>query len=608
MPDSLLAKGGSQKVNEFLARLIAAFMDCREALRTGTNLENTPTASKLCLDQYTKIFGSTRIPTTGGVDNIHIKDVKQSLETFKIVITHKNKFYQLDLSNTVSSSIDASEGGEPSLQQQRLDTIKSALEIIEANSSSSDNEHQQHEHGVEGTQSTRPLGILTSLSRDDWAQVYPLLNSEALEAIDEAQFVLCLDSVKDEHRIQLFLDDNSHQQVLGKHILHADNENIGNRWFDKTLQLIVVVDDRVERLLGAGINYEHTLAEATPIAKIIEYTFEKVTSSMLSEQEISRKSALTRAELINPLTQANAIPTPKSVPLSSSGHSTIKQLSMFDASDCANLDVKLHEAKQHYDISTSHLDLEVLNFTHYGKRAIKSWKFSPDSWIQVALSLAYYNLHGRFGPSYESVSLRKFAYGRTETMRSLTQEVAQFCMHPNYDRLRQAITAHNYLARAASNGQGLDRVLLGYKLAFNEVLSGQWKWGLRLDFDDASQSSQDLSNTTFDGTNIFSDNDIRVTKNLMNNKLIQRSKRFVLSTSQVHSIYPKTFLTYGPLVPEGYGCCYNPTDDQIVVAITADTSNPSIDCSPTKYKAVLEESLLQMQDMLNQNYISNSKL
>jgi len=51
---------------------------------------------------------------------------------------------------------------------------------------------------------------------------------------------------------------------------------------------------------------------------------------------------------------------------------------------------------------------------------------SPDAYIQLALQLAYYRDAGRFVLTYEASMTRLFLHGRTETVRSLTQESCNF--------------------------------------------------------------------------------------------------------------------------------------------------------------------------------------
>ena len=64
-------------------------------------------------------------------------------------------------------------------------------------------------------------------------------------------------------------------------------------------------------------------------------------------------------------------------------------------------------------------------------------------------------------------------------------------------------------------------------------------------------------------------------------------------------------MCYGPLTPDGYGCCYNPRADSIVIGCSALNSSPETDSST--FKAALEESFLDMQKAL-QDSTMTSKL
>jgi len=90
----------------------------------------------------------------------------------------------------------------------------------------------------------RPLGMMTTAPRDNWANAYQILlktdpkNREYMEKLTGALFLLCLD----QHM-------PSNLEETGKVLLHADGRN---RWFDKSIQLIVCQNGK------AGINMEHS--------------------------------------------------------------------------------------------------------------------------------------------------------------------------------------------------------------------------------------------------------------------------------------------------------------------------------------------------------------
>lgn len=56
-----------------------------------------------------------------------------------------------------------------------------------------------------------------------------------------------------------------------------------------------------------------------------------------------------------------------------------------------------------------------------------------------------------------------------------------------------------------------------------------------------------------------------------------------------------TFMCYGPVVPDGYGVCYNPRPNNMIVCISAFKETPA---TQSDYFAnTLEGSLLQMQEL-----------
>ena len=75
------------------------------------------------------------------------------------------------------------------------------------------------------------------------------------------------------------------------------------------------------------------------------------------------------------------------------------------------------------------LQLRVLVHDKVGKGFIKKCKISPDGFIQAALQLAYYRDSGGHLPlTYEASMTRLYLHGRTETVRSLTDESRAFVL------------------------------------------------------------------------------------------------------------------------------------------------------------------------------------
>ena len=58
-------------------------------------------------------------------------------------------------------------------------------------------------------------------------------------------------------------------------------------------------------------------------------------------------------------------------------------------------------------------------------------------------------------------------------------------------------------------------------------------------------------------------------------------------------------MCYGPLVPDGYGCCYNPRAQTIVFGTSAFNSSP--ETHSTKFRTALELSLNEMKSVLEKD-------
>jgi Choline/Carnitine o-acyltransferase len=57
---------------------------------------------------------------------------------------------------------------------------------------------------------------------------------------------------------------------------------------------------------------------------------------------------------------------------------------------------------------------------------MKAHKVSPDAWAQLIQQLAFFKMHGRLAATYENAQTRRFRGGRTEVVRSLSSEAAEW--------------------------------------------------------------------------------------------------------------------------------------------------------------------------------------
>lgn len=201
----------------------------------------------------------------------------------------------------------------------------------------------------------------------------------------------------------------------------------------------------------------------------------------------------------------------------------------------------INHAKEQYLETTRDLQVVSYAFTAFGKAAIKLRKLHPDTFVQLAMQLAYYRIHKEPGSCYETATTRKFFHGRTETMRPCTLEAVEWCnamLDPtsNINAKRKAMLLafdkHNKLMAEAQDAKGFDRHLLGLYLIAKE---------------------EGLPNL-----------------DLYNDPLYTKSGgggNFVLSSSLVG--YTTVLGAVAPMVQHGYGVFYRIRDDRLVFSVSA---------------------------------------
>lgn len=228
----------------------------------------------------------------------------------------------------------------------------------------------------------------------------------------------------------------------------------------------------------------------------------------------------------------------------------------------------IDSAMIHYRKNSEDVAATVSYFTDFGKAILRDHRFHPEAFVQVAIQLAYYRMHGKPAPTYVSATTRRYYHGRTETCRSCFPENVDFAKavidgsaSPSdlYKLLKRAIDKFQEMMDDAMKNEGCDRHFLGLYLIAQE---------------------QGLELPAIFGDPAFS--------------RAGGGGNYVLSTSC--SGYWSIAGGVPPMVEHGYGCFYGIEDNQITFTITSYNHCPDTDCNA--YFNNIKLSLKNMQHIL----------
>eukprot|EP00039_Didymoeca_costata_P009244 m.122053 g.122053 ORF g.122053 m.122053 type:complete len:658 (-) comp14415_c0_seq3:2294-4267(-) len=349
------------------------------------------------------------------------------------------------------------------------------------------------------------VGILGSQERNWWAAERAELeahheNRALLDTIDNALFLVVLDDVDPQ--------DISQQMAWG---LHGSGTS---RWWDKNFSVIASKSGKI------ALNFEHAPYDGSTVARLLEDCWHEASGLPLPAGRPSLQELGLDIGSIKPDTTKHQFyisPRTKSA---------------------------VEHANKKYSSFTDVTKVHVLEFNHFGKNTLKSWKMSPDGVIQAAFQLAYARLHGQDAVSvYESCSTKRYLRGRTEAIRPVSLESRQFvtmadsCPKDKSRSLLEASAArHRVLASEASQGLGVDRHLFA-------LLS----------------IATDLGIT--DKIELFQD------------PIWTRFNTSILSTSNVNGGSIHAF-GFGAVCPQGYGLGYCVKDDALRITVSNFVGEP----------------------------------
>ncbi|KAJ5135641.1 uncharacterized protein N7515_004919 [Penicillium bovifimosum] len=394
----------------------------------------------LCMYQYSRLFGTARLPTDNGCV------ISQDPSAKHMVVMCRGQFYWFDVLDDNSDLIMSEKDISLNLQVIVEDAAQTPIH-----------------HAAKGA-----LGVLSTENRKVWSGLRDIMtqdarsnNAECLNIVDTALFVLCLDETEPTTTSELCANMlcGTSEVVRGVQV-----GTCTNRWYDK-LQIIVC------RNGSAGINFEHTGVDGHTVLRFAS--------------DVYTDTILRFAKTINgqsPSLWATSSPDPSKRDPSSFGNvSTTPRKLEWDMTP--ELNIALRFAESHLSDLLYQHEFQVLDFEGYGKNFITSMGFSPDAFIQMAFQAAYYGLYGRVENTYEPAMTKMFLHGRTEAIRTVTPECLDFvtafwgenAAEQKVDALRTACQKHTAATKECSKGQGPDRHLYAlyclWQRSFDESLS-----------------------------------------------------------------------------------------------------------------------------------------
>ncbi|XP_056285212.1 carnitine O-palmitoyltransferase 1, liver isoform-like isoform X2 [Pseudoliparis swirei] len=276
------------------------------------------------------------------------------------------------------------------------------------------------------------LGALTAGDRVPWAKARTKyfssgVNKQSLDYIEKAAFFVCLD---DDEQGGV-ADDPTRLDSYAKSLLHG---KCFDRWFDKSFTVVYFKNGKM------GLNGEHSWADAPVLSHAWQYVLSTDCFQLGYNAEGHCKGEVD-----------SSLPRPQ-------------KLNWEIPPECEEqISGSLAAAQALAD----DLDIHVFAFEEFGKGKIKRCRVSPDAFIQLALQLAYYRDQGRFCLTYEASMTRLFKEGRTETVRSCTNESSAFVRALEAGEaadvcrrlFQEASEKHQHLNHMAMTGAGIDRHL-----------------------------------------------------------------------------------------------------------------------------------------------------
>ncbi|XP_059610201.1 peroxisomal carnitine O-octanoyltransferase isoform X1 [Phlebotomus argentipes] len=367
------------------------------------------------------------------------------------------------------------------------------------------------------------VGVLTSDDRTNWAVNRKRLldmssnNRKVLELIDSGVVVINLDDQCPSDYSEAVAD------IMGGDLVQ--------RWSDKSLNYVSFANGKI------GCVGEHTCFDGTIAVHLSSFLLESLSSGPEPDWKDAKPLQKPPIELI------------------------------FDLDECLRDEItRMKTVARKHKLAVG---VDYSQFMDFGKEVIKAEKIHPDSFVQLALLLTFHRIHGQFAPTYETALMRNYYRGRTETVRSCSEDAVKWikCMvdaeasiPAKVKLFKVAAKRQTQLMNDARSGRGIDRHLFAL-----------WCIAYENGFEIPKLYDDPLYSRSGGGGN------------------------FILSTSTLG--FNVCGGCVAPMCLDGYGCFYNILPNSIILITTVFNDSTKTNCK--KFTQYFQDSLRKMREILD---------
>lgn len=548
--------------------------DLRHELLNPDTVRGRP----LDMDQYTRLFGTARIPTDKGCKMVVNEEARH------IVVLRRGQFYWFDVLDDDNRPLLTEREVLRNLQAIVRDADKTPITEVARNA----------------------IGVLTTENRKTWSTLRHTLaedrtNAACLSLVDDALFVVSLDDAApartDGGAQANKPGSNEDLAALCSNFLCGtydlrEGVQVGtctNRWYDK-LQIIVCADG------AAGINFEHTGVDGHTVLRFAADVFTE--GLMLLARSINPSAPTLFYAPLSPHARSykpeklatdgkHATTSPIQSPAREYDTAPVKLI--WTMTPPIRVGIRFAETRLSDLICQN--DCQALEFRGYGKNFITSHGFSPDAFVQMAFQAAYFGLYGRTECIYEAAMTKAFLHGRTEAIRTVQPLSVEFTKvfyseasnEEKVNALRKACEGHVALTKECSQGLGQDRHLYALYCLHQRQHDGDLNLRPEDPVPDGDVIEDEVPTPPL--PSIFADPGW---------SLLSTS---ILSTSNCGNPALRLF-GFGPVAADGYGIGYIIKENGISVVAA------SKHLQTRRFLDTLQSYLLEIQRVLVQLYLS----